>query len=329
METRSAKEIKPKVKKARIWVFRRLISRVRLLETSKGSPHQLAKNERKRNKIKEQIDFLKKCSPDELVKMTLETALNSKEPEKPDSRSEMEKIIVTMLMKTREMQEILNSNFETSTKGRKKMAKKKRQSPKEPGSEVKAAKVRKKQSRKPKKLSKKETNEKQDKNIKLHNKKEGNDPSKRVTLNDDEISLSDEEMSGHSKFAKFESMFVASMAELAHEDIKKRNGKNKKKKDAKRKNGKRNRLGQRERRKQWLKQYGQEANHLRQGKDKCFNPKTNKQNHSVKAKPNRAERRKDYNQNESMHPSWEASRKKKQKESVLVPFEGKKITFDD
>ena len=92
--------------------------------------------------------------------------------------------------------------------------------------------------------------------------------------------------------------------------------------------GKRNRRGQRARQQMWEKIHGKRAKHLHKN-NIVIKPKEYKEDrkqtsevkgqHSVKRKSD----------DESLHPSWEAVKRKRLQETVKVEFKGQKIKFDD
>ena len=118
---------------------------------------------------------------------------------------------------------------------------------------------------------------------------------------------------------------------------------------------KKNRRGQRARQQIWEKKFGQKAKHLqhsdkvqakdwdpkrgathtgdRRGKGKRFDrgggPRRSEANDEALGKrPDGGDNVKHRDDGGSIHPSWEAAKKAKEKKAAPVPFQGRKITFD-
>lgn len=92
--------------------------------------------------------------------------------------------------------------------------------------------------------------------------------------------------------------------------------------------GKRNRRGQRARQQMWEKIHGKRAKHLH--KDNIIiKPKEYKEDRKQTSKVKGQHSVKRKSDNESLHPSWEAVKRKRLQEAVKVEFKGQKIKFDD
>lgn len=92
--------------------------------------------------------------------------------------------------------------------------------------------------------------------------------------------------------------------------------------------GKRNRRGQRARQQMWEKIHGKRAKHLH--KDNIIiKPKEYKEDRKQTSKVKDQHSVKRKSDNESLHPSWEAVKRKRLQETVKVEFKGQKIKFDD
>lgn len=92
--------------------------------------------------------------------------------------------------------------------------------------------------------------------------------------------------------------------------------------------GKRNRRGQRARQQVWEKIHGKRAKHLH--KDNIIiKPKEYKEDRKQTSKVKGQHSVKRKSDNESLHPSWEAVKRKRLQEAVKVEFKGQKIKFDD
>ena len=90
--------------------------------------------------------------------------------------------------------------------------------------------------------------------------------------------------------------------------------------------GKRNRRGQRARQQMWEKIHGKSAKHLHKNNIK---PKEYKEDRKQTSKVKGRHSVKRKSDNESLHPSWEAVKRKRLQETVKVEFKGQKIKFDD
>lgn len=92
--------------------------------------------------------------------------------------------------------------------------------------------------------------------------------------------------------------------------------------------GKRNRRGQRARQHMWEKIHGKSAKHLHKNKT-IIKPKEYKEDRKQTSKVKGQHSVKRKSDNESLHPSWEAVKRKRLQETVKVEFKGQKIKFDD
>lgn len=91
--------------------------------------------------------------------------------------------------------------------------------------------------------------------------------------------------------------------------------------------GKRNRRGQRARQQIWEKIHGKSAKHLH--KNNIIKPQEYKEDRKQTSKVKGQLSAKRKSDNESLHPSWEAVKRKRLQETVKVEFKGQKIKFDD
>lgn len=92
--------------------------------------------------------------------------------------------------------------------------------------------------------------------------------------------------------------------------------------------GKRNRRGQRARQQIWEKIHGKSAKHLHKN-NIIIKPKEYKEDRKQTSKVKGQHSVKRKSDNESLHPSWEAVKRKRLQETVKVEFKGQKIKFDD
>lgn len=153
-------------------------------------------------------------------------------------------------------------------------------------------------------------------------------------LSESDFEEDDDDMSSPELKSKgLESCFVETMSGLKEEKgLRGRNKQGKGKGKLGDIKGKRNRKGQRARQQMWEKVHGKGAKHLHKSKTETkskekFNNKGRKQTLSSNFKVQHSLKRK--NEDETLHPSWEAMRKKRSQETLKVEFKGQKIKFDD
>ena len=132
-----------------------------------------------------------------------------------------------------------------------------------------------------------------------------------------------------SKPKGLESCFVQTLSGLKERSgSKARNKQGKEKGKPSNNKGKKNRRGQRARQQMWEKVHGKGAKHLqknRTGIKKREGKEPQKQIRKVQPQHSLNQKSAD----ESLHPSWEAMKKKRSQETLKVEFKGQKITFDD
>ena len=92
--------------------------------------------------------------------------------------------------------------------------------------------------------------------------------------------------------------------------------------------GKRNRRAQRARQQMWEKIHGKRAKHLYKN-NIIIKPKEYKEDRKQTSKVKGQHSVKRKSDDESLHPSWEAVKRKRLQETVKVEFKGQKIKFDD
>ena len=131
------------------------------------------------------------------------------------------------------------------------------------------------------------------------------------------------------KFKGLESCFVGTMSGAKGDKSlkgrkKQRNGKGR----LGDRKGKRNRRGQRARQQIWEKIHGKSAKHLHKN-NVIIKPKEYKEDRKQTSKIKGQHSVKRKSDNESLHPSWEAVKRKRLQETVKVEFKGQKIKFDD
>ncbi|XP_073245966.1 uncharacterized protein [Porites lutea] len=131
------------------------------------------------------------------------------------------------------------------------------------------------------------------------------------------------------KFKGLESCFVGTMSGAKGDKSlkgrkKQRNGKGR----LGDRKGKRNRRGQRARQQMWEKIHGKRAKHLYKN-NIIIKPKEYKEDRKQTSKVKGQHSVKRKSDDESLHPSWEAVKRKRLQETVKVEFKGQKIIFDD
>lgn len=131
------------------------------------------------------------------------------------------------------------------------------------------------------------------------------------------------------KFKGLESCFVGTMSGAKGDKglkgrKKQRNGKG----SLGDRKGKRNRRGQRARQQMWEKIHGKRAKHLHKN-NIIIKPKEKKEDRKQTSKVKGQHSVKRKSDDESLHPSWEAVKRKRLQETVKAEFKGQKIKFDD
>ena len=129
-----------------------------------------------------------------------------------------------------------------------------------------------------------------------------------------------------------ESCFVQSMSGLKDErkvHVKAKSNLVNKKTKAANKMAKKNRRGQRARQQLWEKVHGRNAKHLMK-KTKEYSSKENKEVKKLKQNKVKTQQCSKQTHNEEiLHPSWEATKRRRLQETMKVEFKGEKIRFDD
>lgn len=140
---------------------------------------------------------------------------------------------------------------------------------------------------------------------------------------------SDELSSPELKPKGLESCFVQTLSGVKERSgSKARNKQGKDKGKPSNNKGKKNRRGQRARQQMWEKVHGKGAKHLQKNKT-GIKPREGKEPRKQirKAQPQHSFKPK--SSDDSLHPSWEAMKKKRSQETLKVEFKGQKIKFDD
>lgn len=124
-----------------------------------------------------------------------------------------------------------------------------------------------------------------------------------------------------------ESCFVQTMSGLEKGSLKAKSKQGKEKGKVVNKKGKKNRKGQRARQQAWEKIHGKSAKHLLKKKVELSSKETKGTNGRMTAKTQHSLKRKC--DEESLHPSWEATKRRRSQETLKVDFKGQRIRFDD
>lgn len=124
-----------------------------------------------------------------------------------------------------------------------------------------------------------------------------------------------------------ESCFVQTMSGLEKESLVAKSKQGREKGKVVNKKGKKNRKGQRARQKTWEKVHGKNAKHLLKKKIELSSKETEgTKGHNVGKTQHSLKRKSD---NESLHPSWEATKRRRLQETLKIEFKGQRIRFDD
>ncbi|XP_031554037.1 protein bud22-like [Actinia tenebrosa] len=323
-------QLKQAFGKAKLFEIRRLVRSIKRLSAKKGTTQQLEKNKRKVSRLEKQLEILKDLHVDTFVKAASAKAhgdeLNSSDLMSADDEEDVATKIIVLekIISTVGLDNIKDLAATVKRKDTKvKSSKEKRTKT----SSTISSTIR--------------TNllfeDDKELDIFIAEKKEDkelddffSDPvvsdCNPVDFNESrahkrrKIQVEDESDDITSK--AFDSVFVGNL----------KSGKGKKKVQKNKKGFKdkeKNRLGQRQRRKQWEKLYGNKALHLKNEK------KTLEKSSDVDEKKRRSKVPQDKKKQKfepktssALHPSWEASKSKRKQESI-VEFKGQKITFED
>lgn len=160
----------------------------------------------------------------------------------------------------------------------------------------------------------------------------GDDFSISSEFSGDEFQGESSDMCSLPKPKSFESCFVGSMSKLKGRKAAKLKKRQFEKKGIfKQRKGTTNRPGQRTRQMMWKNIHGSDAKHLHKKRQKEVNTKgrikIEKQEKKAKTYP--VPKKVENIVEKPLHPSWEAMKKKRSKETLNVEFKGKKIKFDD
>ena len=357
---REIRGLSREVKRSKLFEIQRLVRRIRQLAHKKGTETQLKKNQRKIERFEKELEFLKDAEVAEII-------LKITNKEDKDGH-EIDEVIedsthADIDLHNRALDRIINSTklkrfLENVSAGEEDSAKAEQRR-----SDIDAARPTKTQrmnvklktsSAKSSQAGKSRRKEYEDdgsidtgirKKVKQRKGMMGKSLSSgmKPELKEDENyvswsgsdhseSDSEEDADGHispleRKSKGLKSCFVQTMSGLDKESLKAKSKQGKEKGKVVNKKGKKNRKGQRARQQTWEKIHGKSAKHLLKKKVELSSKDTKGANERKNAKTQHSFKRK--SDNELLHPSWEATKRKRLQETLKVEFKGQKIRFDD
>ena len=344
------------VKRAKLFEIQRLVRRIRQLAHKKGTDTQLKKNQRKIERFEKELEFLKDAEVAEIIR---------KVPNKEDKDGhEIDQVIedstrVDIDLHNRALDRIINSTtlkrfLEKVSAGEEDSVDDAARPTKTQLMKVKLKTNSAKSDPAGKSLRKEEYEDDGRidagirKTLKHKAKQRKGTMSKSLTsdikpgLEEDENYESwpgsdcsesdfeedaDEISSLELKPKGLESCFVQTMSGLKKESLKAKSKQGKEKGKVVNKKGKKNRKGQRARQQTWEKVHGKSAKHLLKKKMELNSKEIKGTKEQNDAKTQHSLKRK--SDNESLHPSWEATKRRRLQETLKVEFKGQRIRFDD
>ncbi|XP_078347854.1 uncharacterized protein LOC144632972 [Oculina patagonica] len=351
--------LKREVKRAKLFEIQRHVRRIRQLANKKGTEAQLKKNQRKIERFEKELEFLKDTEVADVVRR-----ITNKEGDE-DGHQEIEVSQENIDLQKRALDRIVNSTklkkfLEKVSAGEEDSAqtehrssnaeatskKKQRKNPKQ-----KAGKAKSFASAKPQPKEEDVDDTDSDAEIPRQQKdtKENAMINKSLTsginpeleeLEDDNSDLpssdfsdcdveeeSDDISSLEHKPKGLESCFVQTMSGANKDAMNTKSKQGKEKGKADNKKGKKNRKGQRARQQMWEKVHGKTAKHLHKKKTELSSKERKEPKQLKNVQTQHSLKRKD--DDETLHPSWEATKRRRLQETMKVEFKGEKIRFDD
>ena len=345
------------VKRAKLFEIQRLVRRIRQLAHKKGTETQLKKNQRKIERFEKEMEFLKDAELAEIIRKI--TNKEGKEGHEIDEVIE-DSTHADIDLHNRALDRIINSLtlkrfLEKVSAGEKDSAKpEQRRSGIEAATPTKAQRIKlRTSSAKSFPAGKSRGKEHKDdgsidagirkklkqrkgvigKSLSSDIKPELKEDKNNVSWHGSDCSESDSEedaddISSFEHTPKgLESCFVQTMSGLEKESLKAKSKQGKEKGKVVNKKGKKNRKGQRARQQTWEKIHGKSAKHLLKKKVELSSKETKAANEQKNAKTQHSLKKK--GDDESLHPSWEATKKRRLQESLKVEFKGQRMRFDD
>lgn len=353
--------LKREVKRAKLFEIQRLVRRIRQLANKKGTEAQLKKNQRKVERFEKEMEFLKDVEVAEIIRRirSKEEDHNGhvdQELEVTQENIDLQKRAIDRIINSTKLREFLEKiaaeekdSVESEQRGKEADAtpikKKKRKNVKDKTAKSFA-------SSEPQAKEEDEGNSSSDEKVLRQQKASKQKPTMDTRLisgidpdleefeddnayspssdfsESDEGEDSDDISSLGLKPKGLESCFVETMSGLKKETSNGKSKQGKEKRKEANKKGKTNRKGQRARQQMWEKIHGKSAKHLHKNKTELSSKESKEpKKKQINEKTQHAIKRKD--DNEMLHPSWEATKRRRLQESTKVEFKGEKIRFDD
>ena len=354
------------VKRARLFEIQRLVRRIRQLAHKKGTDAQLKKNQRKIERFEKELEFLKDAEMASIVrKITNKKDKDSREIDEViedlthadiDLRSRaLDRIInSTTLQKYLEKlsaseedslvaeqrkgsidaaraTKALRKNVKLKTSSAKSIPTRKSQQKEEYDDEGIRKKQKQQKAKQRKGTMSNNLTSVINPNIKPAELKEDENyvilPGSDYSESEFEDADADDISSLEIKPKGLDSCFVQTMSGLEKESLEAKSKQGREKGKVANKKGKKNRKGQRARQKTWEKVHGKSAKHLLKKKMELSSKETGRAKGRNAAKTQHSLKRK--SDDESLHPSWEATKRRRLQETLKVEFKGQRIRFDD
>ena len=354
------------VKRARLFEIQRLVRRIRQLAHKKGTDAQLKKNQRKIERFEKELEFLKDAEMASIVrKITNKKDKDSREIDEViedlthadiDLRNRaLDRIInSTTLQKYLEKlsaseedslvaeqrkgsidaaraTKALRKNVKLKTSSAKSIPTRKSQQKEEYDDEGIRKKQKQQKAKQRKGTMSNNLTSVINPNIKPAELKEDENyvilPGSDYSESEFEDADADDISSLEIKPKGLDSCFVQTMSGLEKESLEAKSKQGREKGKVANKKGKKNRKGQRARQKTWEKVHGKSAKHLLKKKMELSSKETGRAKGRNAAKTQHSLKRK--SDDESLHPSWEATKRRRLQETLKVEFKGQRIRFDD
>lgn len=354
------------VKRARLFEIQRLVRRIRQLAHKKGTDAQLKKNQRKIERFEKELEFLKDAEMASIIrKITNKKDKDSREIDEViedlthadiDLRNRaLDRIInSTTLQKYLEKlsaseedslvaeqrkgsidaaraTKALGKNVKLKTSSAKSIPTRKSQQKEEYNDEGIRKKQKQQKAKQRKGTMSNNLTSVINPNIRPAELKEDENyvilPGSDYSESEFEDADADDISSLEIKPKGLDSCFVQTMSGLEKESLEAKSKQSREKGKVANKKGKKNRKGQRARQKTWEKVHGKSAKHLLKKKMELSSKETGGVKGGNAAKTQYSLKRK--SDNESLHPSWEATKRRRLQETLKVEFKGQRIRFDD
>ena len=353
--------LKREAKRAKLFEIQRLVRRIRQLANKKGTEAQVKKNQRKVERFEKEMEFLKDVEVAEII-----SRIKSKEEDEDGHvDQELEVSQENIDLQKRAIDRIINSTKLQEFLEKIAAEEKDSEEAEQRSRDTDAAPIKKKQRKNVNNKTAKSfaTSEPQAKGEDEDNNSSSDEKvprqqkasKQKATMNtsltsgidpdleefEDDNAYSPTSDFSESDFGEdsddisslglkpkgLESCFVQTMSGLKKETLKGKSKQGKEKGTEGNKKGKKNRKGQRARQQIWQKIHGKSAKHLHKKKTELNSKERKEPKKQINVKTQPSLKRKDDNQ--MLHPSWEATKRRRLQESAKVEFKGEKIRFDD